>query len=104
MTDKKHPMFARPAKYTIQKEDIIGMMRSGLPGEIVEARMVRLKTTNVLGWEIEVVRPLYGEEYVMHSFVSLAMVSEGPEWVDEQHRIIDKAFEAARKEHPKAMH
>lgn len=97
---------ARPITYAINKDDIEGMMRSGVPNETVVAKVdtYNVEGKPLLGWLIEVSRPLYGEEYVMSSFVSLALVSAGPEWVEEQHRIIDAGFEAARKEHPKAMH
>lgn len=100
------PPFATVRKYTIQQEDIENMMRSGVPGETVSAKVVTLPTHQGLveGWQIEVTRPLYGEDYCSLSFISLAMVAEGPDWVDEQHRIIDKSFEAARREHPKAKH
>lgn len=106
MADPIAPALA--AKYTINKEDIEGMMKSGLPGETVVAVMKTIPThafpKGQLGWLIEVARPIYGEEYVMHSFVSLNLVQQGPGWVEEQQRIIDRAFENARKEHPKAMH
>ena len=99
-------------RYTISKDDIEGMMKSGVPDEIVTAKFidnaircqVQFKSKATQGWWIRVERKLYGEYYFVDTFIDHELVQYGPDWVDHHHQIIDAGFEAARQEHQKAKH
>lgn len=98
--------------YKISKDDIEGMMKSGVPDEIIEVKFidnpvrcqVQFKSKAKEGWWIRVHRKLYGDYYIVDTFVDHDLVKYGPEWVEQHHQLIDSAFEAARAEHPKAKH
>jgi len=93
-------------KYQVTKTDIENMVRSNVSGEAVTAKLIvnpaeckeRFKAKCTSGWWIRVERKLYGEYYLVDTFIDEELVEHGPDWVEKHHELIDKGFENARLE------